>query len=933
MKTSIYGVTGLVVVLIGALSIWDGSNAVDYSTQVKPILNKHCIACHGGVKKQGEFSVLFEEEALAKNKSGHAAIIPGDAKNSEFIKRLTATDPDERMPYKEAPLSPEDIELLTKWVDQGAKWGDHWAYQAPDLPSVPGRSMFASVTDWFSHRWEQNDIDYFITDKLNKEQLKPAAPADKATLLRRVALDLTGLPPTEQQYKTFLANPSAETYATIVDELLASPAYGERWAAVWLDLARYGDSKGYEKDNRLWNQWHFRDYLIKAFNADMPYDRFTKELLAGDLLPNPTEDQYFATIFHRNTPTNDEGGTDDDEFRSVAVMDRVNTTMEVWQGTTIACVQCHSHPYDPFRHEDYYKLMAFFNNTADEDLRTEHPTYHLWRTPEKAQINALKSWVRTNATAAHEKKLTDFLRFAQPTFFYHDYKEVTDAASAPVADLMVLKPGTGTVMLPQVVLTGKRELYLMYFTMLLRTTLDVHLDSQQGPLLTRIPLDTCAFYHEKLAHVTLPATATGRHDLYFTLNSPGQPFPGAKGADANFITEKDAGLSWLLLHEGLPGRDKPGCAAQMALFQSLLTAGFDGVPVTIDLPAEYARKTYLFERGNWAVKGKEVKADVPASLHHQAVSPFVKDLPKNRLGLATWLTSKDNPLTARTAVNRLWEQLFGIGLVETLEDFGTQGMTPSHPELLDYLAVKFRDTYGWSQKKILKEIVLSATYQQDSRATRAVLERDPYNRLLARGPRFRLTAEQVRDQALAISGLLSHKLLGPSVMPFQPEGVWQVPYNADKWQLSSGEDQYRRAVYTFQKRSTPYPSLMTFDGSNRGTCLSRRIRTNTPLQALVTLNDPVYAEASRHYAQQMMRLATTPDEQIRRGYQLAMGRSLPASRLSVLQTLYRQSLASYRANTAETAKLLQSPAGKPELAALTTVASALLNTDEFTTKE
>jgi len=900
---------------------------VDFSTQVKPILNKHCIACHGGVKKQGSFSLLFREEALGKTKSGKPAIVPGDPDHSEFITRLTHRDPEERMPYQEAPLPKEDIELLRTWVKQGATWGEHWAYSPPAAPEVPGKGLLAGF--WpFGKTWEQTDLDFFVKNRLDDEGLKPSPPAEPATLLRRAALDLTGLPPTADQYRRFRDDPSPDHFSKLVDEFLASPAYGERWAALWLDLSRYADSKGYESDHRLNHQWHFRDYLINSFNADKPFDRFTREVLAGDLLPTPTDEQYHATIFHRNTLTNDEGGTDDEEFRTSAVLDRVNTTMEVWQGTTFGCVQCHSHPYDPFRHEDYYKFLAFFNNTADRDLRSDEPLLHRWRPAEQPKVAALKTWVRQHGAPAQAERMDFFLKFQEPKFYYRDFTPVRDASWAAVSNFMNLRPGTGTLMLPGISLDGKRELYVRYFTLQLGASLEVRDGSAAGPLLARVPFDTCGYFKPKLARVILPPGLGGRHDLYFVAQSAGKPYPGAKPGDANFVTDADLSVLWAMLHEGLPGRDQPGFVSQQKAFEDLLTAPFDGVPVMLEMPQDFRRKTQVFERGNWLVKGREVQPDVP-----RALGPMPRAASRNRLGLAEWLVSPQNPLTARTAVNRVWEQLFGIGLVETAEDFGTQGLPPSNRDLLDHLAAKFRDEFRWSQKKLLKYLVTSATYGQDSRASRELLEKDPYNRLLARGPRFRLTAEQVRDQTLAVSGLLSKKIGGPSVMPYQPDGVWQVPYDTDTWRLSDGDDRHRRAVYVYLKRSTPYPSLLTFDGSNRAACLSRRIRTNTPLQALVTLNDPVFAEAGRAYAKRMAGLGKTPEDRIEAGYRLAMGHGLTAKKRAALVKLYNEALAEFRAKPAELKKFLAGPRPDPQLAALTTVAGALLNLDEFVTKE
>ncbi len=735
---------------------------VSYNEDIRPVFNRRCLSCHGGVKQHGGFSLLFESEAFAKTESGQVPIIPGKHEESELFRRISSTDPEERMPPEGEPLAREEIDLIGKWIDEGARWEQHWAY-VPLTEETIARTKADEISA----------IDEIVQKKLEEEGLSPAPPAGSLTLLRRVFLDLTGLPPTLSDADHFLNDTRLNAYERVVDSLLASPRFGERWATMWLDLARYADSQGYQKDLLRPHIWRYRDWVIDAFNRDLPFDQFTIEQLAGDLLEVPTGNQLLATAFHRNTNTNTEGGTDDEEFRTVAVIDRLNTTFEAWQGVTMSCVQCHSHPYDPFRHEEFYGAMAFFNNSADADQPDERPRHKLLSPGQKVRKLALEEKIKKWRSQGDT---------------------LSDAFVKQVADLKSIKPGP--------------------------------------------------------------------------------------------------------------------------------------VPVMRELPSDSSRKTHVFERGNWLVHGREVQPGVPASLN----LPFDNFEP-NRLGLARWLVDPENPLTARVIVNRFWAQLYGRGIVETLEDFGTQGDPPSHPELLDYLAARFVFVHKWSVKSLLREIVLSDTYRQSSSVSAEKLERDPYNRLLSRGPRFRLSAEQIRDQALSVSGLLSKKMYGPSVMPYQPPGVWNVIRHTARWQTSPGEDRYRRALYTFSRKTIPYPSLETFDRPSREFCVSRRIPTNTPLQAMVTLNDPVYVEAARALADRMQeKWPENIDAQLRYGYRLVMLREPDSHRLGELRQLYDKTVKLYE--EAETVRM-DLPAGTKmtaEKTALLNVSSVILNLDGFLVK-
>lgn len=875
---------------------------VDFNTQVKPIINKKCISCHGGVKQEAGFSLLFEEEALGPTESGKPAIIPGNPDGSELIRRISLNDPEERMPYKHEALSDDEIKVLRKWVDQGAKWGEHWAYLPVKKQNVPD----------FNDEWIRNDVDQFIFEKLNEQNLKPSAEADKATLLRRVSLDLTGLPPTEVLAKKYLHSQSDKAYDELIDHLLASPAYGERWTTLWLDLARYADTRGYEAD-RSRNIWRYRDWLIKAFNQDKPYNDFLIEQLAGDLMPNPDDAKLIATSFHRNTMTNDEGGTDNEEFRTAAVMDRVNTTWTSIMGTTFNCVQCHSHPYDPFKEDEYYKFLAFFNNSRDEDTQSEYPVLRVYSQTDSLKLMKLTSWLRKNTSDHEARKYLMFLKTWQPTINSLQCDQFNNAAliSSWYAGLR----NNGSCRLKNVVLENKTQLMFRYKTNYEGGKWSVYLDTLNGKLLKTIPLvNTKGEW--KIVTVPIPKTG-GRRNLYFKYFSP-----QIKTSD-----ETGVQFDWFQFDREFPGKDKPGYAVALSDFNDLMQAQVDETPIMVENNKEQFRATHVFERGNWMVKGKQVQPGVPG-----VMNPMPANVPMNRLGMALWLTDKKNPLVARTMVNRLWEQLFGYGIAETLEDLGTQGIPPTHMELLDHLSWKFMHEYNWSIKRLLKEMVSSATYRQSSAVNEELLKKDPNNKFYARAPRVRLSAEQLRDQGLQVSNLLSSKMYGKSVMPFQPDGIWRSPYNGDKWIMSEGEDQYRRALYTYLKRTAPYPTMITFDGGARETCIPRRIRTNTPLQALSSLNDSTTLVMSRGLAMRMQKIGGNDvDKQISKAYELMMYKPISPGKLNALKELYQHAMLRYRKDKAAVSKIW---AGEDkqltaETASMVVVANAMLNMDEW----
>lgn len=904
------------ILVLGAagFSFMVSGHTVDYNTEVKPIFNKKCITCHGGVKRQSGFSLLFRSEALAVNKSGKAAIIPGDPSHSELIRRLTLKDPEERMPYKHPPLTDDEINTLTKWIKQGAPWGDHWAYVPVEKTTVP------KVDNWFfgttgGGSWVKNDIDHFIYQRMREEGLKPSAEASKATLLRRVSLDVNGLPASAATTEKFLSNNQADAYEKLVDELLANPHYGERWAAMWMDLARYADTKGYERDD--WRSiWRYRDWLIQAFNENKPYNLFLTEQLAGDLLPDPTDAQYIATAFHRNSMTNDEGGTDNEEFRTAAVIDRVNTTWETLMGTTFACVQCHSHPYDPFRHEEYYQFMAFFNNTRDEDTYDDYPLLKEFHKEDSSKFVQLKTWLQQQAPE-REKELIKFVKTGQPAINSIAADQLVNAALTDTKWLVLRNKAVARI--PAVDFQNHTELLYRYKSWKPGGKWEIHFDRPDGPLVNSVQVvDTKGGW--KITTLSLPASS-GARDLYFTYRN--NALSSAEETGMQF--------DWFFITDPFPGKGKPGYDSAAKYFNDLLVSQQKTItPVMVENPASLFRNTYLFERGNWLTKGKKVTAAVPRSL-----GALPAGAPKNRLGLAAWITDKKNPLTARTIVNRIWEQFFGQGMAETLEDMGTQGIPPTHRELLDHLAWKLMYEYNWDLKKLMKEILLSATYRQDSKMDKDAIAKDPFNKFYARGPRVRLSAEQVRDQALVVSGLLCEKMYGPGVFPYQPEGIWMSPWNGGVWKKSDSCDQYRRALYTYWKRSAPYPSMISFDGTSREVCTPRRIRTNTPLQSLTTLNDSAYIEAAQFFAYRMQ--AEGGQElktQISRGYELALYQPISPAKLAVFEKLYMTAYKRFRMDTAKTKLMAGAVVNKqnPTTAALVVVAGAMMNLDEFITK-
>ncbi len=859
-------------------------NEVDFSTEVKPIINNHCIACHGGVKKSGGFSLLFEDEAKEKLESGDYGIVAGHPGDSKVIELIKSDDPELRMPYDKEPLTKEEIKTLTRWIKQGAKWGNHWAYELIKEAPIPKNN-----SDWI-----HNPIDNFVLEKASHKGLSPSFSASPADLARRVSLDLIGFIPDIETVSRYIEDPTAENYSILVDSLLASPHFGEKWTSMWLDIARYADSKGYERD--LYRPiWQYRDWVIDAFNDDMPYDQFLINQLAGDLIPSPDEGNYIATSFHRNTMTNDEGGTDNEEFRVAAVIDRVNTTWEGIMGTSFSCVQCHSHPYDPFRMEEYYQFYDYFNQSLDYDTFSDYPILRKYDSVGQERLEKFHEASSNFLSQTEEDHIMKFLKTWQPIVYGLECDSFSNSELLDTKFLVLRK--NGSARLPDTPLEDKKGLVFRYRTGFSRGRFKIHENSPHGPVVAHFT-NTSKTEGWKIKRIPI-TSKNPRSRLYITYsNQEVQDF------DASGMV-----FDWFYFDEGeidqLP----------MALkneYWDLVNYPVTTTPIMLDRRKSRARQTYVFERGNWLTHGDPVDVGVPAVFSVQ------KDFPPNRLGMAEWMTDPDNPLVSRTMVNRVWAEFFGRGIVETLEDLGTQGAIPTHQELLEYLSYTFMHDHKWSLKRLMKEIVMSSTYRQDATVSDSEAEKDPFNYYLARGARVRLSAEQIRDQALSAAMVMNSDLHGPPVMPYQPDGIWVAPYSGEKWVNATDSSKYRRAVYIFWKRTNPYPSLENFDAVGREVCTARRIATNTPLQALTTLNDPFYLDVSAQFAKKTW--TGNPKTSIQKAYKRLTLKDISEDRLSPLLTLYNKSL--------ETSL----KAENPEIEAFAIVTNALLNLDEVIMK-
>lgn len=906
---------------------------VHFNEHIRPIFAQNCSACHGGVKKSGGLSYVFRDEAIAIGDSGRPSIVPGDAAASYLMEKVTSADPKVRMPPPEhgPALKDEQIALLRKWIDQGAEWQEHWAFspvQSVEVPALP-------------EEWGNGAIDAFVHRRLVEEGLSPNPEAGRGPLLRRLSLDLTGVPPTEAELEHFVQNKAPDAYEQEVDRLLASPRYGERWATMWLDLARYADSKGAGQDAPR-TIYKYRDWLIRAFNDDMPFDDFTIKQIAGDLLERPTYDDFIATAFHRNTHNEDEGGTDDEEFRVIAKMDRVNTTWQVWHGTTFACVQCHSHPYDPFRHEEYFKFTAFFNNTQDADTGAEHPLLE-FPVDEAEQVKfgdllgRKHALIEANWQLSHELSLaTDWqwlegLRVstdkdAQLRYTVHerDGREEYLFEGTPTRNTMTVlanAPETADLVQALRVDVLPFELDNAAFqpsTGFLLQELAVSKVSADGRTETKLPFDRVYLDEPHPFLSGDPQKGQSGFAAYTRIFRPrhavfrfAEPFSLAEGDQIKFVIKhgRMGGGKVLLLRRGSfalttdeSWRSLESSETWIANSKELeeLKGRIDNVPtvkipIMRERPAHLSRGSKVFIRGNWTELGEEVFPGTPASLH-----PLPDSDEPARLRMARWLVDPGNPLAARVLVTRFWEQLFGVGIVETLEDFGSIGEVPSHPELLDYLAKQLMHECDWSMKSLLREIVLSATYRQDNKATPELIELDPKNRLLARGPRHRMTGEMIRDQVLALAGLLNNEMYGPPVRPPLPEGGWTPAHDvAGDWVADTDDRIYRRSIYIHWQRSSPYPLFTAFDAPMRDLCTDRRVRSNTPVQPLYTLNDPALFEATQRFSQRMQSHGEDLAGNIAYGYQLATASVIPEETLSQLKGLYADVLRLYPEEEAE----------------------------------
>ncbi|MCB0686639.1 MAG: DUF1553 domain-containing protein [Saprospiraceae bacterium] len=905
------------------------NDMVSFNRDIRPIFNAKCLRCHGGVKANGDLSLLFEEDAFKPTQSGYPAIVPGKSQQSQLYKRLIQKDPELRMPLENPPLTEQEIKLIGRWIDQGAKWEKHWAYIKP-APEVQPPAHVKDTSHFIG-----NDIDLFVLQKLGEKGLSPNPKADPGTLKRRLFLDLTGLPPNQSELEKYFSAESPHSIEDLVDSLIASPHYGERWASMWLDLARYADTKGYEKDQNR-EIWRFRDYVIDAFNADKPFDQFSIEQLAGDLLPNPSEEQLIATAFHRNSMSNDEGGTDDEEFRIASVIERVSTTYEVWQSTTMACVQCHSHPYDPFRHEDFYRSMAYFNNAEDRDNYNENPKLATYYHENKEEAKSLIDWFyqnepsellppRTGSLYDQRTALLDKLRFRSTEAENYSQSSPFIEIIWPDLDMLWQTQDSSWVKFEKVDLDQVEKIGFVAATELnYAGDISVHLDSLNGPEIGRTKITRTGHWNgwqgSKPSQKNLLREfkadikqTSGQHDIYFRFWVGDTYIQHLFYLDKINYYEKNAPYLQLT-QEGKNQLNK--------LFEIPTT----NTPIIQELNTEHARKTFVFDRGSWLSPGEQVEEEIPNIFQENQ-----EELPKNRLDFAHWLVSTDNPLSARVIVNRIWEQIFGRGLVETMEEFGTQGDLPSHPELLDWLADRLMYDYHWQLKPLVREIVLSGTYQQSSDIDSTKIELDPDNRWLSHGPRVRLSAEQIRDQMITISGLLNPSVGGPSVIiPDLKISDSQVP----KWALTDPENYFRRSLYIFWKRTDPYANLITFDSPDRTVCTSRRIRTNTPLQALNLLNDETYLQASYALAKKM-HFYKTYEAQIKEGYFLVTGQKASEQKLKSLKNLYEFATEKYQ--NQEIPEIIKEEikdqSNQNELAALTLVANVLFNMDEFVVKK
>jgi hypothetical protein len=1074
-------------------TVGGGQQRVDFNRDIRPILSDKCWVCHGPDAPNRKIKLRLDSEAGAKADLGRGrrAVVAGDPEQSEMIRRIASDDDLMRMPPVNSgrSLTKREIELIVKWIEQGAEWQKHWAFikpAKPQLPQVQNKS------------WPRNAIDYFTLDRMEREGLKPAPEAERATLIRRVSLDLTGLPPTPKEVDAFLNDKSPKAYENVVDRLLASPRYGERMAFRWLDAARYADTNGYQLDGER-QMWRWRDWVIEAFNRNMPFDRFVVEQLAGDLLPKPTLDQKLAAAFNRNHRGNSEDGIVPEEYAVEYVVDRVDTTSTVFMGVTMGCARCHNHKYDPFTQKEYYQLYAYFNSIPEDGRNSNYGNSPPWivapTRDQQRQLGMIESkiaqsenrlgllmgnakllqsrWEKSLISSSHTQwfpseklifhhpldenakvfidekptksdekadeigfkngrpkfntaptgqgvefdgsiyfdagrianfdnrdRLRDFKdRFTISAWFYPESEnggaivaKMQDNAEAKENGLPKIR-GYGVFFMG-----GKLHFNLVSvwaddsFRIETEERIAVKqwhhvlatFDSQQpyekaqiyvNGRKQRLKVNNGRLFRQFAdSRSPLRIGAGGGEDLRFkgkidevriykAIPDPEQiailSCPDSLETIAAIPLARRTDGQRLKILNAFLDRAAPAATHQVWVElrklkeqKEALQLSFPTVMVMQESPAP--KPAFVLKRGSYDAPGEEVKRGVPA-----VFPPMPREFPDNRLGFARWLASSEHPLTARVTVNRLWQMFFGAGLVKTVEDFGSQGEAPSHPELLDWLAVAFMEgglrqnnpqsairnpqSKSWDVKALLKTIVMSATYRQSSKVSPDLLQRDPQNRLLARGPRIRLPAEMIRDQSLFISGLLVEKLGGPSVKPYQPEGLYKdmVFSNMTGYDRDKGEGLWRRSLYTFWKRTVMPPAMSVFDASAREYCVVRETKTNTPLQALNLMNDATYVEASRMLAQRtLVEGGATPESRIRWVFRLATSRWPDNEEQKLLVDNLGAQLNYYRANPAEAAKLLavgekrnDASMDAAELAAYATTISLILNLDEVITKQ
>jgi hypothetical protein len=998
------------------LAAFPAAAQVEFTRDIRPILSDKCYTCHGPDEANRQTKLRFDIEAAAKaDLGGRFAIVAGDAAKSELIRRITAENAAVRMPpaYSGQKLTDREIGLLREWIEQGARWQAHWSLIPPRRLAPP------RVRD---QAWLKNEIDAFVLARLEREGLGPSPEAPRETLLRRVTLDLTGLPPTPAEIDAFLKDNTPGAYEKAVDRLLRSPRYGERMAIRWLDAARYADTNGYQTDAERY-MWRWRDWVIEAFNRNLPFDRFTIEQIAGDLLPNPTLEQRLATGFNRNHRGNGEGGIIPEEYAVEYVVDRVETTSTVWLGLTMGCARCHDHKYDPITQKDFYRVYAYFNNIPEPGRYNKYGnTVPLIKAPTREQEAKLAALDQKLAEAEQRfARLEPEARRAQEAWERRGVPGLAEwtvmqdlAAQFPLDDGGGGEPAEGRIG-GAARLDGQRFVnggnvgnfgFYEKFTLaawiypeaptgaIVTRTTDIAEETGYGLYLkdgkvqvnlvqrwlddalrleTARPVELNRWSHVMMTYDG-SRTAAGvkiyvdgaEQEWKILLDELNQPFRsreplrigGGGGPENRFrgridevrvytavLTAEEAGI----LAESTPAVKRRRYFLEEAAPQEIreawrqLTAArrereqfFESIPTAMVMQErEQPRDTHVLIRGAYDRPGEKVGRGVPAVL-----PPLPNGAPNNRLGFARWLVDRANPLTARVMVNRFWQMYFGAGLVRTVEDFGSQGEWPTHPELLDWLATEFMES-GWDVKALQKKIVMSATYRQASKAPAETVQRDPENRLLARAPRFRLPAEMVRDQALAMSGLLVEKLGGPSVKPYQPAGLWKELSGGEDYVQDRGENLYRRSLYTYWKRAAPPPAMMAFDAAGREACTVRESRTNTPLQALDLMNDVTYVEAARVLAERMMlEGGATPEERTAFAFRLATARQPRPEESEVLVGNFRYFLDNYRTRPEAAVQLIsqgESPHNADldagELAAYTAVASLILNLDETVTRE